>query len=270
MFCHHHTNNEAGLPNEQSRHTCPNHRLAPIFIAVLIIFFFVWSVESIISSKLKYNEFKNLKSERTISVSAEGKATAVPDLATINFSIITEAKTAKGAQNKNAEKMNKVIDYLKTLGIDKKDIKTTSYSLYPKYDYPDGKSVLVGYTLTNSISVKMRDFDKMGDLIANSVELGINQVGDVQFSIENPDALKAQALSQAMENAKEKAIRLAEKAGVKLGKIVTFSENQNGQIYPYYMKTAEMGIGGGGSITPQLEQGSQEITVTANIVFEIE
>lgn len=253
----------------ESRHTCPNRRLAPIFIAVLIIFFSVWSVESIISSKLKFNEFKNVKPERTISVSAEGKATAVPDLATINFSVVTEAKTAKDAQNKNAEKMNQVIDYLKTLGIDKKDIKTTSYSLYPRYDYPDGKSVFIGYTLTNSISVKMRDFNKMGDLIANSVELGINQVGDVQFSIENPDTIKAEASSIAMENAKEKAGRLAEKAGVKLGKIVTFSENQSGPIYPYYMKATEMSATGV-DIAPQLEQGSQEITVTANIVFEIE
>lgn len=280
MFCHHnHEHGEHGEntpdSSEQIKHCqyCKGrptfHGLAKLFLIVLIIFFSLWSVESIVNSKLKSREIKNIKAEKTLSVNAEGKVVATPDLATINFSVMTEAKTAKEAQSQNTDKMNNVVEYLKSVGIDKKDIKTTSYYLSPKYNYPDGRSILVGYILTNSINIKVRDFDILGDLMAKSVDLGINQIGDAQFSIENPDALKAQAGELAIKNAKEKARTLSMQAGVRLGKIITFSENESSPIYPYYMKTAEMGMGGG-EIAPQLEQGSQEIKVTANIIFEIE
>lgn len=226
-------------------------------------------MESIVNSRLKSKEGKNIKPERTISVSAEGKIVAIPDIATANFSVITEGKTTKEVQSKNAEKMNKVIEYIKSIGIDKKDIKTTSYYLYPKYEYPNGRSILIGYTLNNSISIKIRDFDLISDLIAKSVDLGINQIGDVQFSIENPDMAKSEAGALAMKNAKEKAQRLAQQAGVRLGKIITFSESEGGYPIPYYTKAEGYGVGGG-AIPPQIEQGSQEITVVMNITFEIE
>lgn len=211
-----------------------------------------------------------MKAERTLTVSAEGKVIAVPDIASINFSVVTEAKTAKEAQTKNTEKMNKVVDYVKSLNIDPKDIKTTSYSLYPKYDYTNGRSILSGYTLTNSINIKVREFDAIGDLIANSVDLGINQIGDVQFSIENPDELKAQAGAIAMKNAKDKATTLAKQAGVSLGRIVTFSESDTNMPtpIPYYAKLESVGMGGGAA--PQIEQGSQEVRIVSNIIFEIE
>lgn len=211
-----------------------------------------------------------MKAERTLTVSAEGKVIAAPDIANINFSVVTEAKTAKEAQTKNTEKMNKVVDYVKSISIDPKDIKTTSYSLYPKYDYTNGKSILSGYTLTNSINIKVRKFDAIGDLIANSVDLGINQIGDIQFSIENPDEIKAQAGAIAMQNAKDKATALARQAGVSLGGIITFSESDaSGYPMPYYMKAEGLGMGGGGA-SPQIEQGSQEVRVISNIIFEIE
>lgn len=271
FFCHHnHEDSGANAPKEHMMMPCPLRNIIPIFLVVLIIFFSVWSIESIINSKSKLKEVRNLKAERTLSVNAEGKIIAVPDIANINFSVVTEAKTAKEAQNKNTEKMNNVIDYLKEIDIDKKDIKTTSYYLHPKYEYPDGKSILVGYTLTNSIAVKIRKFEIIGDLLSKSVDLGINQIGDIQFSIDNPDNLKAQAGSLAIENAKAKAQTLSQKAGVRIGKIITFSESEaGGYIQPYYMKAESFGRGGG-TETPQLEEGSQEIKMIANIVFEIE
>lgn len=270
--CHHDHENNNNAEQGQAPSYCGHHRIKnilPLFLAVLIIFFSVWSVESIVGAKMKLKEMRNITAERTLSVSAEGKVVATPDIANINFSVITEAKTAKEAQSKNTDKMNAIIDYVKSIGIDKKDIKTTSYYLSPKYEYPDGRSVLTGYILTNSISIKIRDFEVVGDLIAKSVNLGINQIGDVQFSIENPDNLKAQAGSLAIENAKAKAQTLSQKAGVRLGKIITFSESEaGGYIQPYYMKSEAFGRGG--AAAPQLEEGSQEIKMIASIVFEIE
>lgn len=268
MFFCHHNHEESGANAPKGHMFCPLRNIMPVFLVVLIVFFSVWSIESIINSKSRIKEVKNLKAERTLSVSAEGKVIAVPDIANINFSVVTEAKTAKEAQNKNTEKMNKVLDYLKEIDIDKKDIETTSYYLYPKYEYPNSRSILVGYTLTNSITVKIRKFEIIGDLLSKSVDLGINQIGDIQFSIDNPDDLKAQAGSIAIENARAKAGSLAQKAGVRLGKIITFSESESGGFPPiYYAKAEALGAGGG---APQIEQGSQEIKIIASIVFEIE
>ena len=279
MFNHkcHHNNEGVDIDQDKESMPCPGHaakillkKTLVLLILVLIIFFSVWSVESIVNMKIKLKEVRNIKAERTLTVSAEGKVIAVPDIANINFSVVTESKTAKDAQMKNTEKMNKVIDYAKNIDIDSKDIKTTSYYLNPKYDYINGRSIQSGYILTNSINIKVRKFDSIGDLIANSVDLGINQIGDVQFSIENPDEIKAQAGAIAMKNAKDKAMTLAGQAGVSLGKIITFSESDSGNYpMPYYMKSDLVGMGGGMESAPQIEQGSQEVKVVANIIFEI-
>lgn len=271
FFCHHNHESDNNAEQGQAPSHCGHYhikKIIPLFLIVLIIFFSVWSIESIVNAKARSKEIKNMKPEKTITVSAEGRVVASPDMASVNFSVITEAKTAKEVREKNTVKMNSVIEYVKGIGIDPKDIKTTSYYLYPKYDYPNGRSILTGYTLTNSINIKVRDFSVLGDLIAKSVDLGINQIGDVQFSIENPDDSKAQAGAIAMKNAREKAKRLADQAEVRLGKIVTFSESSSEYPTPYYYAKAE-GLGMGGE-APQIEQGSQEVRVVANIIFEIE
>lgn len=240
-----------------------------IFGAVLIILLIAGSANLIVGVSLKSKEAKNIAAARTMAVSAEGKVTVSSDTASVNFSVITEAKTAKEAQTQNTEKMNKVIEYVKSVGIDPKDIKTTSYYLYPKYDYPNGKSILVGYTLTNSISVKIVKFEVIGDLIAKSVELGINQIGDVNFFVDNPDETKTKAGQLAIQNARAKALALARQAGVRLGKVVSVTES-GGELPPYYPMAKEaFGMGGGGGGAPQLTPGIQEIRVVANIVFEI-
>src|SRR3989344_2463432 len=240
-----------------------------IFGTVLIVLLVAGSVNLIVGASLKSKEARNIAAARTMAVSAEGKVTVSPDTASVNFSVITEAKTAKEVQTQNTEKMNKVIEYVKSVGIDPKDIKTTSYYLYPKYDYPNGKSILVGYTLTNSISVKIVKFELIGDLIAKSVELGINQIGDINFFVDNPDEIKTKAGQLAIQNARAKALALARQAGIKLGKVVSVTES--GEEFPLYYPMAKeaFAVGGGGGAAPPLTPGTQDIQVTANVIFEI-
>lgn len=240
-----------------------------IFGAVLIILLAAGSVNLIVGAVVKLKEARNAAAARTMAVNAEGKMTVAPDTASINFSVITEAKTAKEAQTQNTEKMNKVIEYVKSVGIDPKDIKTTSYYLYPKYEYPNGKSILVGYTLTNSISVKIVKFEVIGDLIAKSVELGINQIGDINFFVDNPDEIKTKAGQLAIVNARKKAAVLAQQTGIRLGRVVSVTES-GGEFPPYYSMAKEaFAVGGGGGGAPQLTPGTQEIRVIANVIFEI-
>ncbi|MEK7078268.1 MAG: SIMPL domain-containing protein [Patescibacteria group bacterium] len=207
-----------------------------------------------------------LKDSRTITISAEGKVTASPDTAKIQLSVVTDGKTADEVQQKNSEDMNKVTDFIKSSGVETKDIKTTYYNLYPKYDYVNGRQIPAGYSLSQTLEVKIRDLKKTGQILTGAVARGANQVSGVEFFVDDPDNLKAQARQQAFDKAKTKAKELAKLAQVRLGKVITFSESSSGQPPIFYEKA--LGLGGGGPI-PDIQSGSQEIIVSVNVVFEI-
>ncbi len=206
---------------------------------------------------------------RTVTVNAEGKATVIPDTTRINISVVTDGKTADEVQQKNTETMNKVIEYVKSSGIEAKDIKTTFYNLYPRYDYVEGRQVPAGFSLTQGAEVKVRDLKKVGEVITGTVARGANQVSGVEFFVDNPEKAQAEARKEAFEKAKAKAKEAAKLANVRLGDVVTFSESFSGQPPIFYEKAYSLGVGGGGGATPDTQPGSQEITVNVNVVFEI-
>ncbi len=208
------------------------------------------------------------KEPRTVTVSAEGKATVIPDTTRINISVVTDGKTADEVQQKNTETMNKVIEYVKGAGIEAKDIKTTFYNLYPRYDYVEGRQIPAGFSLTQGVEIKVRDLKKVGEVITGTVARGANQVSGVEFFVDNPEMAQAEARQEAFEKAKAKAKEVAKLADVRLGEVVTFSESFTGQPPIFYEKAYGLGIGGGGG-SPDIQSGSQEITVNVSVVFEI-
>lgn len=212
--------------------------------------------------------------EKTISVSATGEVYAKPDLAIINFSVVTEKKTVDEALSENATKMNAVVNAIKERGIEDKDLKTTSFNIYPRYEwygkseiYPTGKRVLVGYEVVQTLEVKIREMKKIGEIIEVATEAGANEVSNLQLTIENQDELKKQARKQAIEKTKDKAKELASQLGVKLGKITSFNESSETPYY-YPLKFAEMAAPAAGE-TPQIETGQNKISVTVTITYEI-
>jgi len=207
-----------------------------------------------------------LKDPRTITISAEGKVTATPDTAKIQLSVVTDGPTADAVQQKNSENINKVTDFIKSSGVGDTDIKTTYYNLYPKYDYVNGRQIPAGYSLSQTLEVKIRDLKKTGQILTGAVARGANQVSGVEFFVDDPDNLKAQAREQAFSKAQTKAQELAKLAKVRLGKVITFSESSSGQP-PIFLEKS-LGYGGGGP-APDIQSGSQEITVSVNVVFEI-
>ena len=204
---------------------------------------------------------------RTITISAEGKVTVTPDVARISFSVVTDGQTADEVQQKNSEAMNKVIGFVKSSGVADDDIKTVGYNLYPRYDYIEGRQVSAGYSLTQTLQVKIRDLKKVGDVLAGTVARGANQVTNIEYFVDDPDNFRAEARAKAFDKAEAKAKELTKLADVRLGKVVTFSESFNGTVPVFYEKAYAMGIGGGSA--PDTEAGSQEITVNVNVVFEI-
>ena len=235
--------------------------LIGVLLVVLIIF---------IGAKAKNeirNEMKISESQRTITVSADGKVFAKPDIGQISLGVNNEAKTVSEAQKQSTSAINKIMDFLKKSGVEDKDIKTTNYIIYPVYDYTERKQTLRGYSVSQNIEVKIRDLTKSGDIIAGAADSGANIVGGLNFTIDDPDALKAEAQKQAIEKARAKAKELASNLGVRLSKLINFSEN--GYMPPiYYAKSEALGMGGG-SATPSIPTGENEITSTVSLTYEI-
>jgi len=207
---------------------------------------------------------------KTITISAEGKVVVSPDIARLSFSVVSEGTNPKTLADDNIKKMNAAIDFVKSRGIDEKDIKTTQYDLSPRYNYDrdTGKSQIYGYTLTQTILVKIRDLSKVADVLAGLSPLGINQISSVSFDIDDPEKFLAEARSQAFDKAKAKAESMAQKNNVKLGEVVSFSENQ-GYAPAVYQNFKTMGAGTEVAAAPQIQSGSQEVSIQVNITYRL-
>ena len=247
-------------------------------IGVLTLFLLVLVVSTVvgIQNKIKEGRYigQEIEARHTISVSDTGEIYARPDLALTTFSVVTEKKTVSEALEENSQKMNRIIDFVKSQGVEPKDLKTIGFNIYPRYEwyekseiYPQGKRVLVGYEVRQSLEVKIRDMEKIGEIIQGATDAGANQVGDLQFTIDKQDEFKKQARSEAIEKAKAKAEELAKELGVKLVRITNFSESGVIPI-PYYRAPEEAAGMGGGEI-PQIETGENKISVTVTITYEI-
>jgi len=211
---------------------------------------------------------KTATTTNTVSFSGEGKVLARPDVAVVSLSIVTEATTSKAAQDDNSAKSKTVTDFLKKQGIEEKDIKTSGYNIYPQYFYPrNNRPEIQGYQVNQALEIKIRDLDKISEVLDGIVSAGVNQVDNLSLQIDNPDALRSEAREKAIEGAKKKAQELESQLDVNLGRIVNFSENTGGIPTPlYYGKSEAMGIGGGG---PSIPTGENEIVVNVTITYQI-
>jgi uncharacterized protein YggE len=246
------------------RHKMASKLLIGLLLVVLIIY-----IGALAKNEIQ-NKAKGVEnvSQKTITVSGEGKIYAKPDIGKITLGVTNEAKTVSEAQGKSTEAINKIMDFLKSSGIEEKDIKTTNYSITPVYDYTERKQTLRGYQVSQNLEVKIRDLTKSGDIIAGAAGNGANLVGGLTFTIDEPDALKAEARTQAIEKAKEQAQKLAADLGIKLGKLISFVESDG---YPvYYGKEMTLGLGlSAETVSPPIPTGENEITIDVSLTYEI-
>jgi len=217
---------------------------------------------------------------RTTMLSAEGKVTVIPDIAKINFSIILENTSIEKLTNDNNFKMQTVIDYLKSVNIKEKDIRTANYSLQPVYEekcfndnsgYRRCNSVLVKYKLDQIVEVIIRDFSKLDGIVAKVAELGVNNISNLTFSVEDMEKVQNEAKIQAIQKIMDRANDISKATKVKFGRIINIAENYN-----YYGGYRESGVFSNKvdssiqTIAPApIEAGSKDITATVSITFEI-
>jgi len=212
----------------------------------------------------------SLPSMYVMTVSAEGKTTVEPDIALASFSVISRGLNPEQLTENNNDKMTAVVQFVKSEGIDAKDIKTTNYDLSPNYRYdPETeRNFITGYTLTQTIHVKMRDLAKVAKIVGGLTPLGVNQIGGITFTLDNKDTALAAARSDAFKNAREKAAVMARENGGRLGRIVNINEYT--PVTPYYGVYAGKGIGGGmEAAAPSIEPGSQEYTIQVTLTYAI-
>ena len=252
--------------------------LAGVLVVGVLVFF--------VGEILLQNKSINQQSNFQITVSGQGKVYAKPDVAVVSLGVTTQAKTVADVTKSNTDKMNAVIEAVKKLGVEDKDIETTNYSLNPVYDsyavpvsasssvpviYPVRTgTTLTGYKLDQNVQVKIRDFTKIGDVLSMATENGANVVGDLQFSIEDAEQFKTQARAEAIKQAKEKATILAQQTGINLGDIINVYEDSYGYSPIAYSSAKVMtATDGGGSEIAQVESGEQTVTVTVNLTYKV-
>lgn len=216
----------------------------------------------------------------TINVRGEGEVLARPDIGKFTFAVRAEGDDAAAAQEQSATAMNEIIGYLTEAGVAEEDIKTTNYSLNPRYVYeervcaanmycPPGEQVIDGYEVSQSVEVKVRELDRSGELISGVGERGATNVSGLAFTIDDEENLKAEAREEAIANAREKAEALADALDVNIVRMIGYYEEE--QYPPYYgyggdMVMSERDVA---QSSPEMPVGENEITSVVNITYEI-
>lgn len=252
-----------------------------VLLIVLSAFFVILGIAAI---KATGQIGSGTSSSNTITLSGEGEVVAVPDVAEFTFSVIEIKDTAELAQSEAAEKSNAILDYLDENGVDEKDIKTLNYNVYPRYEWrqdtvvcitypcpqPPGEQVLTGYEVRQSVRVKVRDVEEAGPLLSGVGEFGASNISGLSFTIDDEDELQREARKAAIKDAEDKAKDLAKDLGVKIVRIIGFSESGS---YPTYGRA----FGGGldiefakeESFIPEIPIGENSIVSRVSITYEI-
>lgn len=262
----------------------------PRLVKFLSVFTIIVSAFFTIKILTLVKEYKFIGSGTTatnvIQVAGLGEVFAVPDIAEVSFSVNKDAKTMAEAQKFVTDITTKATDYLKSQGVEEKDIKTQNYNGTPKYEWQTtasmpcivdrpcppsgGKNVMVGYTVNETIIVKIRKADNAGTIVAGLGKLGITDISGPNFTIDNDEALKADARSKAIADAKIKANELAGELGVKLVRIVNFNENTGGNYPMPYAKTMMMdSVGASVPEAANIPKGENKYTSNVTITYEI-
>lgn len=249
-----------------------------IIVAMLVI--------AMIITEIKNYRFigGGVSATNTIAVSGESEVYATPDIATITFSIREESKKLADAQDKVNKKVQTALSEVRKAGIAEKDIKLQNYSSYPKYEwrpgnvsctgldcppYYPGKQVLIGYEVSQSVIITVRNLDAVNALVDGLGTAGVTDMQGPDFAIDKKDALEAQARKQAIDKARAKAEVLADDLNVTLVRVVSFSEGGNYPIYARPMMSISKESLGGDMSVPELPKGEEKITSNVTITYEI-
>jgi uncharacterized protein YggE len=214
-----------------------------------------------------------------IAVTGKGEIFKTPDIATLVFTVREKAKTVSDAQKALGKISDETVIKMKALGVAEKDIKTQNYSSYPEYDYGtpcyagvvpcSSKPTLIGYEVSETITVKVRTLDSVEKILAAAGEVGITEISGPNFEVDELDKVRDEARDEAIADAKAKAGTLAKSLGVSLVRITSYNENNGGYGYPIMMMAKATDVQVSNESVGALSPGENKITTEVTISYEI-
>ncbi len=257
------------------------------YLGISIIMSLTIFIISLALTSYHYSQSLGEVFPRSFSVQGEGRVTIIPDIAQFSFSVITEGgKDTKKLLIENTQKMNTVTTFVKNNGVESKDIKTENYNLEPRYkSFNCGPVIynmnsnscqqnqIVGYTITQTMSVKIRDFSKIGLILNGIIESGANSTSGISFTLDDVTKSQNEARVEAIQKAQKIAHATAEASGFYLGKLININENAPQSNYDYRVSSSyelnsvkSMAT----SVTPTIEPGTKEIIINVVLSYEIQ
>lgn len=214
---------------------------------------------------------EDVSEKKTISSNGISTIKTLPDQASVYIRIDTLEKSADASKDKNNEISQKVMDSLLTF-LDKKNIETINYNIYPEYDWSENKQTVKGYRTTNSLRVKLTDFDKLGKVIDASVDAGATGIDSINFEIsdDKKSELKKQVLEKASKDAREKAEAIAKGLNARLGEIVSVQTSDYDYVPIPIYATADRGFSVAEAKQAVTDINPQELEVHANVQVSFE
>ncbi|PFA69509.1 hypothetical protein CN378_03790 [Bacillus sp. AFS015802] len=193
-----------------------------------------------------YPYYRTNQTNGSITVSGEHTMYVDPDQAVVSLGVVTNDKELQAAQNQNQQKSGEVVQSLLSNGVDKKDIQTSTYQVFPQYNYEDGKQVFTGYEVRQVFRVTIKAIEKVGTIIDDALKSGANRVENIQFVQSNPIESYRQALAAAYQKAYLKALTLSNQSNQQLDpRPKSIIEQSSPVPAPFlttaYMKTADEG-----------------------------
>ena len=212
--------------------------------------------------------------ESTVIVTGEGTAEMAPDMALVDLGVVKDAKTAREALDANNKAMADILAAMKDAGIEARDLQTSGFAINPQYQFPQSSTgenpppIILGFQVTNTVTLRVRDLSKLGEILDKAVTLGANQGGGIRFTNDKTDSVISAARKKAVENAITKAKELTSAAGVSLGRVLEISETSY-RAEPMPMMRAAMAkdFAEGGAVP--LATGENSYSVTVNVTFEL-
>ena len=246
-----------------------NHKNNPIAGAV-VVFFILLFVFSKWGPAIPFSVLSQTKGEPMI-VTGEGKSVVVPDIAKVNVGIETSGQNLKQVQGDVNQKSLKLVSALKSLGVEERDIKTTSYNIYPESDYSQRPPKITGYRVSIDYVVTVKNIDKVNDILVAVTNKGANLVGGVSFDLSDDAKKKAMdtARTDAVEKAKDNAESLAKASGVTLGKIINVTESSSNGLTRYAVPMAGGSMMDSKVANPEVTPGTTEINLTVSLSYEV-
>lgn len=204
-----------------------------------------------------------------LSVSARAEASRVPDVATLSTGVVTQAADANAALRANAEQMSRVMDAIEAAGIAERDIQTSGINVHPQYRRGDGRApTITGYEASNTVNIKVREIDKLGDVLDALVASGANQVNGPSFEIDEPEAVYDEARRAALEKAQTRAEMYAQSLDMQVRRIVSISEG-GGFVRPMPQMMMARGAAMDSAESSPVSPGETTLSAELDVVFEL-